>query len=208
MAKDAKFQTDHLFELQIVKMLLRTAYTGGLPKVDKKAATQPIEAPKITEENILTGWHKRYPSNIDLNPVHDPSVKGMPENYRPPENTPADRVMTALGDWGNLQNLVATTGMLSGAPENHKVAAEKIEATFQGIFLVFEYINNPRLEPVWRQAYKGFNQEVVNMDLHMPELKGMKAIWEELWPAYQRVVAQRAYDWVLTTSDMIERDIV
>lgn len=158
MAKDAKFQTDHLFELQIVKMLLRTAYTGGLPKVDKKAATQPIEAPKITEENMLTGWHKRYPSNIDLNPVHDPSVKGMPENYRPPENTPADRVMTALGDWGNLQNLVATTGdinpmkgdlfglrnlapveeseitgMLSGAPENHKVAAEKIEATFQGV---------------------------------------------------------------------------
>lgn len=70
---------------------------------------------------------------------------------------------------------------------------------------MFEYINDPRLEPVWRQAYKGFNQEVVNMDLHMPELKGIKAIWEELWPAYQRVVAQRAYDWVLTTSDMIER---
>lgn len=45
--------------------------------------------------------------------------------------------------------------------------------------------------------HEGFNQEVINMDLYMPEFKGIKAIWDEFWPFYQDLVAQKAADWVL-----------
>jgi hypothetical protein len=68
-------------------------------------------------------------------------------------------------------------------------------------------LNDAGLEPVWRQAYEGFNQEVVNMDLYIPELKGIKAIWDELWPFYQDIVAQRAANWVLGTYNKIENTV-
>lgn len=112
MAKSVKFQTEHLLELQLPKILLRTAYTGELPKVGDAAVTQYIKAARISEENLFTGWHKLYPSNINLNPVYE-IVKGMPKDYLPPLNTPADRIMTAIGDWGNMQNLAVTIGEIN-----------------------------------------------------------------------------------------------
>jgi hypothetical protein len=111
MAKEGKFHTEHLLELQLPRLLLRTAYTGELPKLDKHAATQLIKAAKITEENLFRGWHKLYPSNINLSPIYEVvNWKDLPNNYVPPLNNPAGRVMTALGDWANMQNLAVTIG--------------------------------------------------------------------------------------------------
>ncbi|KAH6636187.1 hypothetical protein F5144DRAFT_546326 [Chaetomium tenue] len=155
MAKDTKFQTEHVLELRIIKLLLQTACTGELPKADEKAATQFIKTPTITEENLFTGWHELYPSDINLDPVYE-FVEGMPENYEPPENSPAGRSTTALGDWGNLQNLAVATGdinamkgklfglenpigkqklrnLLDAALENDKAAAKEIGRTFKDV---------------------------------------------------------------------------
>lgn len=57
-------------------------------------------------------------------------------------------------------------------------------------------MNDAATELAWRAAYQHINAEIENMDQHMPELQGIKAIWDEFLPAYQRAVADKASEFV------------
>jgi chitinase len=98
------FHAEHLFELQMPKLLLQTAYTGFLPDAGKSDQYPLRMATAISAENLFKGWHKLYPPNAILSPFYE-VVKGMPKDWVAPPNTPAGRLMTVFGDWGNLLNM-------------------------------------------------------------------------------------------------------
>jgi hypothetical protein len=102
------FQTEHLFEVQLSKKLLETAVTGILPKVGL-GVTPILKAARLAEDSLFTGWNKLYASSANLNQFYE-VIKEVPSSYVAPLNTPADRLMTAMGDWGNMQNLLLVAG--------------------------------------------------------------------------------------------------
>jgi hypothetical protein len=53
-------------------------------------------------------------------------------------------------------------------------------------------MNDVGADITWRAAYTQLNQEIKNMDQHMPELKGIKAIFDEFMPAYQKAISTKA----------------
>lgn len=102
------FQTEHLFEVQFPKKLLETAVTGILPKVGV-GVTPLLKAARLAEDSVYTGWNKLYASNVNLNQFYE-AITDVPKTYLAPLNTPADRLMTTIGDWGNMQNLLLVAG--------------------------------------------------------------------------------------------------
>lgn len=86
------------------KMLLETAHTGILPGVKGSDERRLRTATPISAENIKKGWHKLYPPNASLNPFYE-IVRGMPEDWVAPPNSPAGRLTTVSGDWGNMVNM-------------------------------------------------------------------------------------------------------
>ncbi len=231
------FQTEHFFEVQFPKKLLQTAYTGMLPNVGL-GVTKLLAAAPITEENLYAGWNKLYASSLSLNQFYE-VITDVPKTYVAPLNTPADRLMTAIGDWGNMQNLLLVAGhvnwvkgklfslenpmaqatlkaAVTAALKGDADAAKKIEVVLQSVswhakpfdmyvrvltgclqvFAVFNYMNDAGTAVPWRTAYGQINKEIENMDEHMPELKGIKAIFDEFLPAYQDAVAEKAATFV------------
>jgi hypothetical protein len=105
------FQTEHLFENQLPKKLLETAITGVLPYVGLGVAPV-LSAALITDANLVAGWNKLYGAGIKLNDFFE-AITDVPKNYVAPLNTPAERLMTAIGDWGNMQNLLLIEGHIN-----------------------------------------------------------------------------------------------
>lgn len=216
------FQTEHLYELQMIKQLLTTAYTGYLPSVTGAVL---MSAQKLTEAALLAGWNKVYSSAVTLNRFYE-AVSGVPSSYTTPANTPADRIMTVLGDWGNMKNLLLVRGdinwvkgqlfslknpmgptrlksCVTAALKGNVKKAKEIEEVVQNVFAVFNYMNDAGAETVWRQAYGVVNQEIENMDQHMPELAGMKDVFDEFLPAYHKAVADKAQQFVLMVNNYV-----
>lgn len=241
------FQTEHLFEIQLPKKLLETAITGYLPNVahSRQSVTPVLKAARLAEASLYAGWNKLYPSSANLNKFYD--VVKVPSSYVAPLNTPADRLMTAIGDWGNMQNLLLVAGdvnwvkgklfslhspmssqtltaAIHRALDGDEMAAKMIEVVLQNVsgiprqeglcraggrvltlfaklqvFSVFRYMNDAATEFAWRNAYYHINREIENMDQHMPELYGIKAIWDEFLPAYQDAISDKAISFIRGT---------
>ncbi|KAH6634677.1 glycoside hydrolase superfamily [Chaetomium sp. MPI-SDFR-AT-0129] len=90
------FQTEHLFEVQLPKKLLETAVSGVLPKIGQ-GVTPILKTARLAEDSLHAGWNKLYAPSVNLNKFYE-VVKGVPSSYVAPSNTPADRLMTAIGD--------------------------------------------------------------------------------------------------------------
>ncbi|KAK5996640.1 hypothetical protein PT974_01977 [Cladobotryum mycophilum] len=213
------YQAEHFFELQMAKQLLATALTGVLPHINigGVGVTPIINAALLAEDKLLAGWNKLYPATAKLNTFYDSvkGLKGVPGSYIKPSNTPADHIMTVLSDWGNMQNMLLIEGqinwvkgklfslynpmsqdslkkLVTKALAGDAKAAKKIEVILQSVLSVFNYMNDAGAELTWRVSYMQIDKEIQNMDQYMPELKGLKAIWDEFPPAYQEAVAQKS----------------
>jgi hypothetical protein len=148
------FQTEHLFENQLAKKLLETAITGILPHVGL-GVTPVLNAALITDANLVAGWNKLYGAGIKLNDFFE-AITDVPKNYVAPLNTPAERFMTVIGDWGNMRNLLLIEGhinwvkgqlwnlnnpmsatklsaLLKSALQGNANAAEQIEVVLQSV---------------------------------------------------------------------------
>lgn len=147
-------QTEHLFEVQLPKKLLETAVSGVLPKIGQ-GVTPILKTARLAEDSLYAGWNKLYAPSVNLNKFYE-VVKGVPSSYVAPVNTPADRLMTAIGDWGNMQNLLLVAGdvnwvkgklfslenpmatstlrkAVSDALKGDEMAAKKIEVVLQSV---------------------------------------------------------------------------
>ncbi|KAI9146931.1 symbiotic chitinase [Paramyrothecium foliicola] len=216
------FQTEHFFEVQWPKVFLDTCVTGMLPGILGKI---PMQAAKLTEANLLAGWNKGYAAGVSLNAFYE-VVSGMDKSWVAPLNTPADRLMTILGDWGNMKNLLLikgdvnwVKGQLFGlnnpmATDKRKKyvtealkgsvnSAKKIEVVIKNVFAAFNYMNDATSELVEDQTMRAIKQEIQNMEDHMPELKGIKAIFDEFMPVYKDAVVQKARNFVLDMNNYV-----
>lgn len=64
------------------------------------------------------------------------------------------------------------------------------------VYAVFSYMNDVYSEITERESYEQLTAEIGYMDQHIPELKGMKAIWQEFMPAMQTAVGNKAVSFV------------
>ncbi|KAK2590532.1 hypothetical protein QQS21_011782 [Conoideocrella luteorostrata] len=216
-------QAEHFFEVQLIKQLLQTAITGILPNVPlgSVSVTPVLSAAKLLEANLYNGWNKLYPASANLPPIvqNVAGLSGVPSKYTPPANTPADRIMSAIGDWGNMKNMLLVQDRINWVkgklfslqnPISETVlietikealsggvsAAQRISTTLQNVYAVFSYINDAYCEITERESYQQLTNEISYMDQYIPELKGIKDIWHEFMPAMQTAVGQKAVSFV------------
>lgn len=150
----------------------------------------------------------------------------MPGNYVTPSNKPTDPLMTALGHWGNMENLLLvkkdinwvegqlfslnnpiatdklkkyTTKILAG----NKNSAIKIESVLKYVFSAFNYMNDATAKIVERKTLNAITQETTNIYNNMLELKSIKAIFNEFMPAYRAAVLKKAQMFVLIVSNYV-----
>ncbi|KAH7317114.1 symbiotic chitinase [Stachybotrys elegans] len=216
------FQTEHFFEVQWPKVFLETCVTGLLPGVLGKL---PMQAAMLAEANLLAGWNKAYAAGIALNSFYE-VVSGMDPSWVAPLNTPADRLMTALGDWGNMRNMFLIKGDVNwvkgqlfslnnpmAADKRKKYvtealkgtvkSAQKIEIVIKNVFAAFNYMNDGITEIVEDETMRAITKEIQNMEDHMPELRGIKAIFDEFMPVYKEAVVQKARMFVLDMNNYV-----
>lgn len=60
---------------------------------------------------------------------------------------------------------------------------------------VFEYMNGQAIRPMVEAVREAQLKEIQNMEAHIPELKGILAIWKEFEPAYYAMVESKAGTW-------------
>nr|QDJ94336.1 chitinase chiC3 [Cordyceps cicadae] len=216
-------QAEHFFEIQMIKQLLETAITGVLPHVPlgSVSITPVLTAARLLETNLVNGWNKLYPASSPLPPIVQNVVglTGVPAAYTAPDNTPADRIMSAIGDWGNMKNMLLVQdhinwvkGKLFGlqnpiserslartikkALAGDVAQAKHISNMIQSVFAVFSYINDAYSEITERQSYEQLTAEIGYMDQYIAELKGIKDIWHEFMPAMRDAVGNKAVTFV------------
>jgi hypothetical protein len=208
------FQTEHFFEVQFPKTFLETCVIGLLPSIIGQIK---LQAPMLNEALLLASWNKKYATGIALNTFYetDSRLKGVPGKYVPPSNTPSGRLMTVLGDWSNMENLLLVKShvnwvkgqlfslnnpMAEGklktniaeALAGDKGSAMKIETVLKHVFSVFDYLNDATAKIVERKTLNAITQEITNIENHIPELKGIKAIFDKFMPTYKAAVLKKA----------------
>jgi hypothetical protein len=68
-------------------------------------------------------------------------------------------------------------------------------------------MNDVGADITWRVSYAQLKQEIKNMDEHMPELKGIKAIFDEFMPAYQKAISTKAVLFVLDVCGQVSMKV-
>ncbi|KAK2611936.1 hypothetical protein QQS21_002042 [Conoideocrella luteorostrata] len=216
-------QAEHFFEIQIIKQFLETAITGILPNVPLSgvSVTPVLTAAKLVEDKLYDGWSKIYPSSANLPPIvaNVQGLTGVPSNWVPPANTPAGRIMSAIGDWGNMKNLLLVQDRINWIkgklfslknPISEKTLrtsikkalggkvteAQHISSMLQNVFAVFSYMNDAYSEITERESLQQLTAEIGYMDSYIPELKGIKAIWLEFVPAMRTAVSNKAVSFI------------
>ena len=58
-----------------------------------------------------------------------------------------------------------------------------------------------------RKALNAITQEITNMDSHMPELKGIKTIFDEFTPAYKVAVVEKAQLFVQEVGIQVKKTV-
>ncbi|EJP61449.1 symbiotic chitinase [Beauveria bassiana ARSEF 2860] len=216
-------QAEHFFEIQMIKQLLETAITGILPNVPLGSVSiMPVlTVPKLLETNLVNGWNKLYPGTAQLPPIvqNVAGLSGVPSYYTPPDNTPADRIMSAIGDWGNMKNMLLVQDHINWvkgklfslqnpisertlartvkkALAGNVAQAQHISSMLQSVYGVFSYMNDAYSEITERESYQQLTAEIGYMDQYIPELKGIKDIWHEFMPAMKEAVGNKAVSFV------------
>lgn len=207
-----------VFKNQMSKFLIKTANSGTLPNGETmKAAT-------ISADNLYAGWNQQYTATLNKLVETVTDIDGWTA-----PNTPAERFMATIGDYGYRRNLFYVDGPINGikgllhrgfnplSPTNLKTLIEtgisggekgataiaQVSETLQKTFGAYSYMNDALLTDFVQQVESDMLQEVVNMDTHIKELNGMLDIFQEFMPAYQAFVANKAQTFVTFTTNYI-----
>ncbi|KNG44683.1 symbiotic chitinase [Stemphylium lycopersici] len=195
----------------LASMLLKGGYDAAAAICSLPALTflkiadlpkKAMQTEHFFEALLRAGWNKQYAAGVALNTFYEAvsGLTGVPSVYSPPSNTSADRLMTVLGDWGNMENLLLVKA-------GDTKAAIKIELVLKYVFSAFDYMNDATAEIVERKTLSAIKQEITNMDEHMPELKGIKAIFDEFMPAYKAAVVEKAYIFVKAMDVYVDKAV-
>ncbi|KAH6687317.1 symbiotic chitinase [Plectosphaerella plurivora] len=216
------FVTEHFNEVQMAKHFIYSAYHGTLPYI-----RGPMTALPLSAENLAAGWNYQYTRALNSLATTVTDVK----DWTAP-NTPAERFMTVIGDYGYRSGLFYAEAALNGVKgslhrfvqpmdidrfedilttvaangKGAEAAAQEIAVKLQLVFGTFEYMNHPVLKPLAAISRKAMLVEVQNMEQYVPPLKGILDIWLEFEPGYYRAIELFAQNWIQeATANVIMR---